>query len=176
MPLCRENRIHEIAMLEAIGLFPLVITKTPNCQNQESCSDLPSLDPPNQTQTTSPPLHWAGRPNRLVLSSPGPFAYGSQSPSLNQFCSAFRSLQLSLPTRYLLRYIAPHSPRSLDSIHSSRARSVVQQGMGSLLGNFERTIAVDVEPRAADEEHDVVRKVENRGEGGEREEEKNDRP
>lgn len=53
---------------------------------------------------------------------------------------------------------------------------MVQQCLGRLLGDFERTVAVNVEPRAADEEHNVVRKVENRGESGEREEEEDDRP
>lgn len=35
---------------------------------------------------------------------------------------------------------------------------------------------MNVEPRAADEEHDVVRKVQDCGEGGEREEEEDNGP
>lgn len=42
--------------------------------------------------------------------------------------------------------------------------------------DLERAVAVDVEPGAADEEHDVVWQVEDGGEGGEGGEEEDDGP
>lgn len=72
------------------------------------------------------------------------------------------------------------APRSLGPQRRNRgprrARGVLDQGAGRLLGHLERAVAVDVEPGAADEEHDVMGQVEDGGDGGEREEEEDDGP
>lgn len=76
-------------------------------------------------------------------------------------------------------FLGNHDRRSRRRLRAPRRRrrlGRLHEGPGRLAGDLEGGVAVDVEPSAADEEHDVVGQVENRSDGGKGEEKEDEGP